>query len=97
MPDAGKPLEGDLVVVGAGGAGLFTALTAAHTGARVVLISASPLAQTASYWAQGGLAAALGSDDSPDLHREDTSEGVRVVVRLPSAVADRFEPFAVRS
>ncbi len=32
-----------------------------------------------------------------DLHREDTSEGVRVVVRLPSAVADRFEPFAVRS
>ncbi|MEI2702005.1 MAG: GTPase HflX [Baekduia sp.] len=29
-----------------------------------------------------------------DLHREDTAEGVRVVARLPHAVADRFERFA---
>lgn len=86
MPDAAQPIEGDLVVVGAGGAGLFTALTAAHTGARVILISASPLAQTASYWAQGGLAAALGPDDTPDLHREDTEIAGRGLVRVSAAV-----------
>ena len=55
----------DLVVVGAGAAGLFAALTAARRGARVTLVSARPLAETASYWAQGGLAAALAVDDSP--------------------------------
>ena len=49
----------DLVVVGAGAAGLFAALTAAREGARVTLVSARPLAETASYWAQGGAAAAL--------------------------------------
>jgi L-aspartate oxidase len=38
----------------------------------VVLISRSPLAESASYWAQGGIAAALGDGDSPDRHLEDT-------------------------
>ena len=58
----------DLVVVGAGAAGLFACLCAAREGARVVLVSARPLAETASYWAQGGLAAALTVDDSPARH-----------------------------
>ena len=49
----------DLIVVGAGAAGLYSALCAAREGASVALISARPLAETASYWAQGGLAAAL--------------------------------------
>ncbi len=44
-------------------------------GASVVLVSATPLAQTASYWAQGGLAAALADDDSPELHLRDTERG----------------------
>ena len=57
-------IDSDLVVVGAGAAGLYSALTAASLGASVTVISATPLAQTASYWAQGGLAAALGADDS---------------------------------
>src|SRR4051812_33460462 len=65
-------IEADLAVVGAGAAGLYAAYTAAQRGARVALVSATPLARTASYWAQGGLAAALSVDDSPDLHREDT-------------------------
>ena len=80
------PIEADLAVVGAGGAGLFTALTAAHTGASVVLVSATPLAQTASYWAQGGLAAALGPDDTPDLHRADTERAGRGAVRRSAAI-----------
>ena len=59
-------------MVGAGAAGLYAALCAARERASVVLVSATPLAQTASYWAQGGLAAALAADDSFELHLRDT-------------------------
>jgi L-aspartate oxidase len=69
-PVATEPF--DVAVVGAGAAGLYTALMAAAQGARVALVSSSPLAQSASYWAQGGLAAALDPDDSIDLHLADT-------------------------
>jgi len=62
----------DVAVVGAGAAGLHAALVAASEGAHVALVSRSPLAQTASYWAQGGIAAALAEDDSPELHAGDT-------------------------
>ena len=62
----------DVAVVGAGAAGLYAALCAARERARVVLVSATPLAQTASYWAQGGLAATLAADDSFELHLRDT-------------------------
>jgi L-aspartate oxidase len=62
----------DVTVVGAGAAGLYTALTAAEHGASVTLVSRSPLAQSASYWAQGGLAAALAPDDDTQLHADDT-------------------------
>ena len=47
-------LEVDVAVVGAGAAGLYAALCAARDGRAVALMSAAPLAQTASYWAQGG-------------------------------------------
>ena len=47
-------IEADVAVVGAGAAGLYAALTAADAGGRVALVSATPLAQSASYWAQGG-------------------------------------------
>jgi L-aspartate oxidase len=75
----------DLVVVGAGAAGLFASLTAARAGARVTLVSARPLAETASYWAQGGLAAALAVDDSPALHLQDTITAGRGLVRRSAA------------
>jgi L-aspartate oxidase len=74
----------DLIVVGAGAAGLYATLTAARAGARPVLVSATPLAEAASYWAQGGLAAALAPDDSPDRHCQDTISAGRGLVR-PSA------------
>ncbi len=95
--DAAEPSEAvDVCVVGAGGAGLYAALTAAREGARVVLVSATPLAQTSSYWAQGGLAAALGSDDTPDLHRHDTEAAGRGAVRRTAAtVLAREAPRAV--
>ena len=72
-------------MVGAGAAGLFSALVAAREGARVTLISARPLAETASYWAQGGLAAALAHDDSPELHLRDTIAAGRGLVRRSAA------------
>ena len=75
----------DLVVVGAGAAGLFACLCAAREGARVVLVSARPLAETASYWAQGGLAAALTVDDSPARHLQDTLTAGRGLVRRSAA------------
>ena len=73
-----------MVVVGAGAAGLFTALVAAEQGARVALVSRSPLAQSASYWAQGGLAAAIAPDDAVALHVEDTLTAGRGACRLPA-------------
>jgi L-aspartate oxidase len=75
----------DVAVVGAGAAGLYTALCAAREGGSVALLSAMPLAQTASYWAQGGLAAALAHDDSPDLHLKDTERAGRGAVRRSAA------------
>jgi L-aspartate oxidase len=83
MPRASL-IEADLAVVGAGAAGLYTALTAAREGAQVALVSATPLAQTASYWAQGGLAAALAAEDSPERHLQDTIAAGRGSAR-PSA------------
>jgi L-aspartate oxidase len=77
--------EADVAVVGAGAAGLYAALCAAREGASVVLVSATPLAQTASYWAQGGLAAALAADDSVELHLRDTELAGRGLVRRSAA------------
>ena len=81
----GVDLEVDVAVVGAGAAGLYAALCAAREGARVALVSAAPLAQTASYWAQGGLAAALAEDDSPELHLRDTERAGRGAMRTAAA------------
>lgn len=64
-------LNGRPVIIGAGLAGLMTALHLAPE--PVLLLSAAPLGtQSSSGWAQGGLAASLGVDDSPELHLADT-------------------------
>jgi L-aspartate oxidase len=88
----------NVVVVGAGAAGLYTALTVARQHGRVTLVSATPLAGSSSYWAQGGLAAAMSDHDSPDRHLADTITAGRGSVResaarvlceeAPSAVED---------
>jgi len=97
VADHASIVDAEVAVVGAGAAGLYAALTAARAGARVALVSATPLAQTASYWAQGGLAAALGPGDSPDLHRNDTEiAGRGAVRRSAAALLCREAPRAVR-
>ncbi|MCK9249813.1 MAG: FAD-dependent oxidoreductase, partial [Solirubrobacteraceae bacterium] len=95
----------DVLVVGAGAAGLYAALRAAREGARVTVVTATPLAQTASYWAQGGIAAALAADDDPEQHLADTEAAGRGTVRRsaaavlcaesPDAIAD-LEALGVR-
>jgi L-aspartate oxidase len=86
----------EIIVVGAGCAGVYAALQAAAEGARVALVSATPLAESSSYWAQGGLAAALGHDDDPELHLQDTLRAGRGIVRRSAAeVLCREAPAAV--
>jgi L-aspartate oxidase len=65
-------LRADVVVVGSGAAGLATALAAARCGRDVLLISKDDLGGGATPLAQGGLAAALGPDDTPAQHQRDT-------------------------
>jgi L-aspartate oxidase len=70
-----------LVIVGAGVAGLTAALTAASAGARVRLLTKGPLTASASYLAQGGVAAAVGANDSPEVHHGDTLAAGRGLCR----------------
>src|ERR1700726_910803 len=65
------PTDYDVVVVGSGIAGLSAALTAAPR-ARVVVVTKGALDDGCSRFAQGGIAAAVGDGDSPELHYEDT-------------------------
>lgn len=59
------------LVIGSGVAGLHTAWRAAAAGDVLVLTKRS-LHDSATSYAQGGIAAALGAGDSPELHRQDT-------------------------
>ena len=59
------------LVVGSGVAGLHTAWRASADGDVMVLTKRS-LFDSATAYAQGGIAAALGAGDSPELHRKDT-------------------------
>ena len=81
----------DLLVLGSGVAGLSAAVEAASVlGLRVGVLTKGRLEQSATSWAQGGVAAAVGGDpDSADLHLADTlaagaglcdPEAVRVLV-----------------
>ncbi|HEX3538999.1 MAG TPA: FAD-binding protein [Acidimicrobiales bacterium] len=69
--------ELDLLICGSGVAGLSAAIRAAASpttpGLRVGVLSKAELVQSATRWAQGGVAAVLGEDeDSTDLHMADT-------------------------
>jgi L-aspartate oxidase len=59
------------VVIGSGVAGLHTAWRAADHG-HVVVLTKRTLRDSATAYAQGGIAAALGAGDSTELHRQDT-------------------------
>ena len=61
----------DVLVIGSGAAGMSVALQLPPN-QKVALLSKSDSTQGATYWAQGGMAAALHTDDSIDSHTEDT-------------------------
>ena len=60
------------MIVGTGIAGLWTAWRLASEGQATVLVTKETLADSASAWAQGGIAVALGPGDSPSQHAADT-------------------------
>lgn len=66
-----KRMVTDFIVVGSGIAGLMTALSLAGFG-QVTILTKAREEQSNSFRAQGGIAAAIGEDDSPELHRQDT-------------------------
>jgi aspartate oxidase len=61
----------DVLVVGSGAAGLAAAVSAEGAGARVGLATKTTLQACNSAKAQGGIQAAFGEDDSPEIHAED--------------------------
>ena len=61
----------DYLVIGSGGAGLYTALLASAVGS-VAILTKGRIEQSNTWLAQGGIAAPLGLDDSPEKHAEDT-------------------------
>ncbi|MCC5635693.1 L-aspartate oxidase [Nostoc sp. CHAB 5844] len=71
MPEIEIPRQFDVIVVGAGAAGLYTALCLPES-LEVGLITKETVSLSASDWAQGGIAAAIAPEDSPKLHIEDT-------------------------
>ena len=64
-------LSPDFVVIGSGIAGLRAAIALAPVGRVLILTKAEPTESNTGY-AQGGIAVALGDDDSPALHAADT-------------------------
>lgn len=87
----------DYIIVGSGIAGLYTALLAKEQGSVAILTKGS-IDDCNTKYAQGGIAAAIGKSDSPDLHFKDTiaagdglcdEEAVRILVNeAPARVAD---------
>ena len=82
------PVKYDYIIVGSGIAGLYTALLAKQYGS-VLVITKGSIDDCNTKFAQGGIAAAIGKDDSPELHFKDTiaagdglcnEEAVRILV-----------------
>lgn len=87
----------DYIIVGSGIAGLYAALLAREWG-KVLIVSKGSLEDTNTKHAQGGIAAAIGLNDSPELHFKDTlatgaglsdSEAIRILVEeAPNRMSD---------
>jgi len=71
-PAPGWTTSADAIVVGSGIAGLTAALELRARVPRVLLITKSVLASGSTVWAQGGIAAALDPQDTPEAHSRDT-------------------------
>lgn len=97
-------------MVGVGAAGLYSALCLSNYGLRVGLLtkevcSVSASADSASKWAQGGIAAAVDPQDSPQYHAEDTLRAgaglcepgaVALLVKSAPACIQKLEQWGVQ-
>lgn len=70
--DPGWTARADVVIVGSGVAGLTAALHARRAGRTVLLVTKGRVEEGSTRWAQGGIAAALADDDTPEEHLHDT-------------------------
>jgi len=90
-------MKHDYIIIGSGIAGLYTALLAKKQGS-VLIITKGSIDDCNTKHAQGGIAAAIGKDDSPELHLKDTLaagdglcdiEAVRILANEgPARIAD---------
>ncbi|MBM6399958.1 L-aspartate oxidase [Phycicoccus sonneratiae] len=71
-PEPGWTVAADVVVVGSGIAGLTCALRLRERVDRVLLVTKTVLSAGSTQWAQGGIAAALDPEDTPQEHLDDT-------------------------
>ncbi|MFT4181428.1 MAG: L-aspartate oxidase [Rhizobium sp.] len=96
MSDIRNDLSGRVIIVGSGLAGLMAALTLAPE-PTVIVARAALGAETSSAWAQGGIAASVGADDSAELHLADTlaagdglcdpAAAAGIIAEAPAAIA----------
>ena len=93
----GERLHFDVLVIGSGASGLAAGLTAERAGVAVGLATKGALQSCNSAKAQGGIQAAVGEDDSPELHAEDvwrssheTAERRLVEVLIPYLVKNEL-------
>jgi L-aspartate oxidase len=89
-----KTIETDFLVLGSGIAGLWFSYRVAEAG-KVTIVTKKSDTDSNTNYAQGGIAAAFGMDDSPDLHIQDTiraGEGLchEAVVRLVASDGPRL-------
>jgi L-aspartate oxidase len=99
--DPGWTEWADVIVVGSGIAGLTAALRLRGQVERIAVVTKDVLAAGSTQWAQGGIAAALGPEDTPEQHEHDTlvagagacdRDAVRVLVTEgPDAVRELIE------
>ncbi|MCH8157613.1 MAG: FAD-dependent oxidoreductase, partial [Nitrospinae bacterium] len=73
-------IEKDFLILGSGIAGLTFALKASQFGS-VAIITKDEVAESATRYAQGGIASVMTDDDSFELHAEDTREAGRGLCR----------------
>jgi len=98
---AGAPgwtARADVIVIGSGVAGLTTARYARAAGRTVLLVTKAQVSEGSTRWAQGGIAAALADDDSPEEHLRDTLEaGVGLCDEEAVRILVTEGPMAVRA
>ena len=81
---SGETIRTDFLVLGSGIAGLRAALGLARRG-RVLIVTKDQPTESNTGYAQGGVAVALGADDDPSLHLEDTLAAGAGIVSRPAA------------